>query len=89
MLAVLATYWLWLDHALHASSRYYLRTALVIELPTREDPRVAALLMRKKAGAHPDYDRDSFERALADRFEIERTEELASGTRVLYHANPR
>ena len=45
--------------------------------------------MRKKAGAHPDYDRDSFERALADRFEIERTEELASGTRVLYHANPR
>ena len=66
-----------------------LRTALVIELPTRDDPRVAALLMRKKAGAHPDYDRDQFERALADRFEIERTEELASGTRVLYHANPR
>jgi len=66
-----------------------LRTALVIEFPTRDDPRVASLLMRKKAGAHPDYDREPFERALADRFEIERTEELANGTRVLYHAKPR
>ena len=66
-----------------------LGTALVIEFPTRDDPRVAALLRRKKAGAHPDYDREPFERALADRFEIERTEELAGGTRILYHANPR
>jgi hypothetical protein len=31
--AVLAIYWLWLDHTLHASSRYYLRTALVIVTP--------------------------------------------------------
>jgi len=61
----------------------------VIEFPTRDDPRVASLLMRKKAGAHPDYDREPFERALADRFEIERTEELADGTRILYHARPR
>jgi hypothetical protein len=30
---VLAIYWLRLDHALHASSRYYLRTALVIVTP--------------------------------------------------------
>jgi hypothetical protein len=30
---VLAIYWLWLDHTLHASSRYYLRTALVIVTP--------------------------------------------------------
>jgi hypothetical protein len=66
-----------------------LRTALVIEFPTRDDPRVASLLMRKKAGAHPDYDREPFERALAERFEIERTEELAGGTRILYHAKPR
>jgi hypothetical protein len=29
----LAIYWLWLDHAIHASSRYYLRTALVIFTP--------------------------------------------------------
>jgi hypothetical protein len=66
-----------------------LQTALVIEFPTRDDPRVAALLRRKKAGAHPDYDREPFERALAERFDIERTEDLASGTRILYHANPR
>ncbi len=66
-----------------------LGTALVIEFPTRDDPRVATLLKRKKAGAHPDYDREPFERALAERFEIERTEELAGGTRVLYHAKPR
>lgn len=33
VLAVLAAYWLWLDHTVHASSRYYLRTALVIVTP--------------------------------------------------------
>jgi hypothetical protein len=32
-MAVLAAYWLWLDHTIHASSRYYLRTALVIVTP--------------------------------------------------------
>ncbi len=66
-----------------------LGTAVVIEFPTRDDPRVATLLERKKPGAHPDYDREPFERALAEHFEIERTEELASGTRVLYFALPR
>jgi precorrin-6B methylase 2 len=66
-----------------------LGTALVIEFPTRDDPRVAALLQRKKQGAHPDYDREPFERALAERFEILRTEQLSSGTRILYHAQPR
>jgi hypothetical protein len=66
-----------------------LGTSLVIEFPTRRDPRVATLLARKKAGAHPDYDREPFERALAERFDIMRTEELASGTRILYHASPR
>ena len=33
LIAILAAYWLWLDHAIHASSRYYLRTALVILTP--------------------------------------------------------
>jgi hypothetical protein len=66
-----------------------LETALVIEFPTRDDPRVATLLKRKKAGAHPDYDRAPFERALGERFTIERTEELAGGTRILYYALPR
>ena len=32
-IAALAVYWLWLDHTLHASSRYYLRTVLVIVTP--------------------------------------------------------
>src|SRR5260370_32538265 len=33
MIAVLAVYWLWLDHAILASSRYYQRTALVVVTP--------------------------------------------------------
>jgi hypothetical protein len=33
VMAVLAVYWLWFDHTIHASSRYYLRTALVIVTP--------------------------------------------------------
>ena len=33
VMAVLAAYWLWFDHTIHASSRYYLRTALVIVTP--------------------------------------------------------
>jgi hypothetical protein len=33
VMAVLAVYWLWFDHSIHASSRYYLRTALVIVTP--------------------------------------------------------
>jgi SAM-dependent methyltransferase len=65
-----------------------LDTALVVEFPTRDDPRAAALLARKRPGAHPDYDREPFERALAERFRIVRTEELASGSRILYHAVP-
>jgi hypothetical protein len=66
-----------------------LGTALVIEFPTRDDPRVTALLQRKKEGAHPDYDREPFERALAERFDIVRSEQLSSGTRILYFARPR
>ena len=66
-----------------------LGTALVIELPTRDDPRVAALLARKRPGAHPDYDREPFERALGERFDVERSLELAGATRILYFARPR
>lgn len=33
VVAILAIYWLWFDHTIHASSRYYLRTALVIVTP--------------------------------------------------------
>jgi hypothetical protein len=33
VIVVLAVYWLWFDRSIHASSRYYLRTALVIVTP--------------------------------------------------------
>ncbi|MBD0291654.1 MAG: methyltransferase, partial [Thermoleophilia bacterium] len=66
-----------------------LGTEVVIEFPTREDPRVAALLARKRAGAHPDYDRAPFERALEERFEIRRSVTLGSSNRILYSAAPR
>lgn len=63
--------------------------ALVIEFPTREDPMVQQLLAPKRDGVHPDYELGFFERALKDAFEVERSERLESGTRVLYHARPK
>jgi SAM-dependent methyltransferase len=63
--------------------------ALVVEFPTREDPLVQKLLAPKRDGLHPDYDRAFFERRLDEAFEVRRTEELRSGTRVLYFATPR
>jgi SAM-dependent methyltransferase len=65
-----------------------LDAALVVEFPTPEDPMVRRLLARKRPGDHPDYRRDWFERCLAERFELLRTEELASGQRVLYLVRP-
>jgi SAM-dependent methyltransferase len=62
---------------------------LVIEFPTREDAMVRKLLARKRSGLHADYDREHFERCLAGAFDVRRSEELAGGTRVLYHATPR
>jgi SAM-dependent methyltransferase len=66
-----------------------LRSALVIEFPTREDPMVQKLLAPKREGLHPDYEIGFFERCLNDAFEVERSERLESGTRVLYSARPR
>lgn len=70
----------------------WLRTlggSLVIELATPEDAMVERLLAGKREGLHADYGREPFERALRAAFEVERTEELSSGTRVLYLARPR
>jgi hypothetical protein len=50
---------------------------------------VQRLLSGKPEAANPDYDRDNFERALGEAFEVERSEQLASGTRTLYEARPR
>ena len=66
-----------------------LGTELVIEFPTPEDPMAARLLARKREGTHDDYTQESFERALSEVFEVERSERLESGTRVLYRARPR
>ena len=66
-----------------------LGTSLVIEFPTREDPMVKKLLAPKRDGLHPDYERESFERALSGAFDVERRERLESGTRLLYFARPK
>jgi hypothetical protein len=66
-----------------------LGTALVIEFPTREDPMVKKLLAPKREGLHPDYELGYFERTLKEAFEVERSERLESGTRVLYFARPK
>jgi hypothetical protein len=65
------------------------RAHVVLEFPTRDDEMVRQLLERKPPGSHPDYDRATFERLLSDVFEIERSEPLAAGTRVLYSLRPR
>jgi hypothetical protein len=64
-----------------------LDSALVIEFPDRDDAMVQRLLAGKTDKANPDYERETLERALGERFEVERTERLAS--RTLYEARPR
>jgi hypothetical protein len=61
--------------------------AVVVEFPDRSDPMVQRLLSGKQDGANPDYDKPAFERALAERFEVDRVETL-SVTRTLYEARP-
>jgi hypothetical protein len=63
--------------------------SLVIEFPTREDPMVKRLLSGKRQEEHPDYELGYFERALNETFDVDRSERLGSGTRVLYFARPK
>jgi hypothetical protein len=63
-----------------------LGSSVVIEFPTREDPMVQKLLAPKRDGLHPDYELAYFERVLGEAFEVERSERLESGTRVLFFA---
>jgi hypothetical protein len=63
--------------------------ALVVEFPTREDPMVQRLLAPKREGLHPEYERGYFERCLGEAFDVRRSEELGSGTRILYFATPK
>jgi hypothetical protein len=64
-----------------------LDAAVVVEFPDRGDPMVQRLLGAKRDGAHPDYGRAGFERALAERFAVDRSEAV-SETRTLYEARP-
>jgi hypothetical protein len=63
--------------------------ALVIEFVDPSDEMAQRLLDAKREGLHGDYTRAEFERLLGERFDVERTEELAEGRRVLYLAHPR
>jgi hypothetical protein len=65
-----------------------LDTALVIEFPDRSDPMVQRLLSGKNEDANPDYEKASFERALEEQFEVDRSAPV-SETRTLYEARPR
>jgi hypothetical protein len=61
---------------------------VVIEFMTREDPMVKKLLAAKRV-EHEDYERGFFERCVGEAFDVERTQELPSGTRILYSLKPR
>ena len=65
-----------------------LDTALVIEFPDRADPMVQRLLGGKREGSNPDYESAGFERALEERFDVDRRAAV-SETRTLYEARPR
>jgi hypothetical protein len=66
-----------------------LDATLVIEFPTREDPMVKRLLSGKRKGSNADYELETFERLLAERFDVERSESQPTGVRNLYLARPR
>jgi ribosomal protein L11 methylase PrmA len=63
--------------------------SLVVEFVDPSDEMAQRLLAAKREGLHDDYTRDEFERLLGERFDVERTQELAGGRRVLYLAHPR
>lgn len=66
-----------------------LGSELVLEVPTEDDPMVRRLLRGKRAGTHDDFTLATFERAIDDRFEVRRREDLPSGTRVMFELAPR
>jgi ribosomal protein L11 methylase PrmA len=63
--------------------------SVVVEWVEPEDPQARRLLAPKRAGLHGDYNRAEWEHLLTARFDVERTQELNDGLRVLYLAHPR
>ena len=64
------------------------KAALVIEFITRDDPMVRTLL-RHKDDHYTDYTLAYFEQCVSAAFEIIERQPLASGTRILYYAQPK
>jgi hypothetical protein len=61
----------------------------VVEFPSRSDPMVQRLLAAKRADAHPDYESETFDSLLRERFDVLDLVDLPSGSRRLYFARPR
>jgi hypothetical protein len=62
-----------------------METSLIIEFITKDDPMVKQLL-RNKEDIYTDYEIGYFDKSLAEYFEIEKRQKLASNTRMLYYA---
>ncbi len=62
--------------------------SLVIEFVSKEDPMVKMLLLNKE-DQYDDYRLDHFERRLEEAFQIRDRLPLQSGTRFLFHCDPR
>jgi SAM-dependent methyltransferase len=61
---------------------------VIVEFVDPDDPQAVRLRSNKPAGMFADYRREVFEELLAQRFRVERREQLSSGTRALYLAVP-
>lgn len=64
-----------------------LKSHLIIEFVTKDDPMVKTLLMNK-ADQYDDYNQAYFEKCLRHWYHIEKQETSRSGTRILYFLSP-
>lgn len=65
-----------------------LEGALIIEYVTKEDPMVKVLLQNKEDN-FSDYNQEYFENSLKTFFDIQNSQKMESGTRIIYFATPR
>ncbi|HVF05413.1 MAG TPA: class I SAM-dependent methyltransferase [Frankiaceae bacterium] len=62
---------------------------IVVEFVHHDDVQTKRLLANKPEGMFPDYRVEVFEKLLGERFTIEKSEPLPSGTRTMYVVTPR
>ena len=62
---------------------------LVIEMPHIDDPMVKTLLRNKREGIHDDFNLETFEKLLGERFDVRSKMLLAGGTRTIFHVTRR